>query len=295
MLQSGSLPPERARRIAVSSHIQDHLPPLEGDRRRLHQVLGNILSNAVKFTPDGGRIELDCGVEDDWVRIEVRDTGAGITPEFLPYVFDRFRQADSRSTRRYGGLGLGLAIARHLVEQHGGEIRAHSDGLGCGTTIIVRLPACHAPSFVDRVPARAPVADEPRLDGLVALVVDDHRDSRELLAAVLEDRGAAVVQCERAADALDALSRGRIDLLVADIAMPEIDGYDLVRRLRAQGVRTPAIAVTAYARPEDRQKALAAGYAACCAKPIDTSHVLEIIRALPLSRRGSGRDASFAV
>jgi len=212
----------------------------------------------------------------------VRDTGAGIPAEFLPHVFDRFRQADSRATRRHGGLGLGLAIARHVLEQHRGEIRAHSDGPGLGTTITMRLPARPAPHGQPV----APVTHSSlalRLDGAKVVVVDDQRDSCELLAALFEQCGAHVVQCANAPAALSTLLSSSVQLLVADIAMPDVDGYDLIRQVRQIDARLPAVAVTAYAYPQDRLKALAAGFTAYCAKPIDATHFLRIVRNVMLS------------
>jgi anti-sigma regulatory factor (Ser/Thr protein kinase) len=184
---AGALPAASARQITITRSGTGDLPLVEGDPKRLHQVFGNVLSNAVKFTPDGGRIELACDVEGTWLSVLVRDSGVGIPADFLPYVFDRFRQADSRSTRKHGGLGLGLAIARHLVERHGGEMLAHSDGPACGTTITIRLPAVSAAPYDVLVPVRhAPPAEDLRFDGVTVIVVDDQRDSRELVAALLE-------------------------------------------------------------------------------------------------------------
>jgi PAS domain S-box-containing protein len=268
-----------AKRLRFERRVAADLPPIEADPKRLHQVLNNVLSNAVKFTSEGGAISLDCALEGQWLVIEVRDTGIGIAREFLPYVFDRFRQADSRSTRNHGGLGLGLAIARHLVEQHGGTIRADSDGPGKGTTVSIRLPAGSPATYAQFV-MTPPAAADVRLDGVTILVVDDQRDSREVLARLLEQRGARVGQCDAAEPALDLLTRQSIQLLIADIAMPNVDGYELIRRLRMSGHDTPAIAVTAFAHPDDRQRALASGYTAYCAKPIDVAQLARTVRDL---------------
>ena len=283
---SGIAPAAASRRIALDTCVDPDVPPIEGDPKRLCQVFNNALSNAVKFTPDGGRIALRCGLERGWIRIAIADTGVGIDKDFLPFVFDRFRQGDSRSTRKHGGLGLGLAIARHLIQQHGGRIEAHSDGPGRGTTIDIELPL---PSHAAR-PVPAPFANEPapaQLDGITALVVDDQRDSRELLAALLEQRGAHVLQSDSAASALRLAASHAVGLLVADIAMPEVDGYELIARLRASGFAAPAIAVTAYARPQDYQQAAAAGYSGYSPKPVDAAHLLHVVHAALSWREGS--------
>jgi PAS domain S-box-containing protein len=282
---NGLLPAAREKGIELVKIVPEDLPPTEGDPKRLHQVIGNVLSNAVRFTPDGGRVELRASADADWITIEVRDTGVGIAPEFLPYVFDRFRQEDSRTTRMHGGLGLGLAIARHFVEQHQGEIGAHSDGTGHGATVVIRLPLhTHAAA---RSSTEVPTAYRSdlglRLDGSSVLVVDDQLDSRELLAALFERCGARVVQCHCAESALEALKQTHIDLVVADIAMPHVDGYDLIRRVRACGRGVPAVAVSAYARQEDRVQALAAGYNAYVAKPVEARALFQTIRDVMLA------------
>ena len=274
-----------AKRIAVECRIAGDLPPIEGDPKRLQQVLNNVLVNAVKFTPEGGAITIDSRVSGRGLEVEIRDTGVGIAPDFLPYVFDRFRQADSRPTRNHGGLGLGLAIARHLIEQHGGTIAAHSDGVGLGTTVTIRLPV---PSQSVIVPVPWPPADDAvRLDGMTIAVVDDQPDSLEVLAAVLEQRGARVHQCKDARSVVHVLNTQPLELLIADIAMPHVDGYELIARLRQQGCTIPAIAVTAFARSEDRQRALAAGYTAYCVKPIDGPSLAKTVRNLVLASPGA--------
>jgi len=277
------LPAARAKQIEMTHWVAEDLPPIEGDPKRLQQVLGNVVSNAIKFTPDGGRVEIRCAVKDDVVSIEVKDSGIGIDSGFLPLVFDRFRQADSRSTRQHGGLGLGLAITRHLVTQHGGEIEAHSDGRDKGTKITIRLPAA-APGRGSDVSQRSlasstqsPAVDL-RLDGTTILVVDDESDSRELLATVFERCGADVLRCGSAREALILLEATPVSLVVADIAMPEVDGCELLERARIMRADVPAVAVSAYARPEDRQRALAAGYNGYCSKPVETPEFLRIVR-----------------
>lgn len=270
-------PAAAAKRIDVQNLVQRDIPPIVGDQRRLQQVLGNVVSNALKFTPEGGRVEISSTVGGGAITVQVKDSGIGIEPEFLPHIFDRFRQADSTTTRRHGGLGLGLAIAQHLVQQHGGSIGAASAGAGMGTTMIIRLPLDALSEPVWAPPAAPQRRDDVDLGGLRVVVVDDQRDSRELLAAVLEGCGASVRQCESAIAALDAMSSHDVDLLVADIAMPAVDGYELLARVRAIRPQLHAIAVSAYARPEDRAKALAAGYAAHCAKPLEATHFVQTV------------------
>jgi CheY-like chemotaxis protein len=277
------LPAARAKQIQMTQRVAQDLPAIEGDPKRLQQVLGNVVSNAVKFTPEGGRVEIRCTAFDGMVSIEVEDTGMGVDSEFLPLVFDRFRQADSRATRQHGGLGLGLAISRHLVEQHNGDISAHSDGRDRGTRITIRLPAAapgtrsdaHQAAIAE--PAHDP-AMELRLDGTTVLVVDDENDSRELLATIFERCGGDVVRCGSAREALTLLESTPVSVMVADIAMPEIDGCELLERARRLHTTLPAVAVSAYARPEDRQRALAAGYNGYCAKPIETPEFLRTVR-----------------
>jgi PAS domain S-box-containing protein len=282
---AAALPAARDKQIEIGQCLADDLPPIEGDAKRLQQVLGNVMSNAIKFTPEGGRIEIRCASRGDVVSIEVKDTGIGIDRDFLPLVFDRFRQADSRATRQHGGLGLGLAIARHLVERHSGHITAHSDGPNLGTTLTILLPAIAQWQDNDArlQPPVAPVHKpmiELRLDGTTVLVVDDEKDSRELLEAVFERCGADVMRSGSAEEALALLAKAPVSLMVADIAMPEVDGCELLERARRLHGGMPAIAVSAYARPEDRQRALAAGYNAYCAKPVETSEFLRIVRAV---------------
>ena len=279
-----ALPAARLKQITISKHVPDGLPPIDGDPKRLHQVLSSVVANAIQFTPEKGTVDIGAAAEGGSIEIMVRDSGAGIPAEFLPHVFDRFRQADSRATRRHGGLGLGLAIARHLLEQHRGEIRADSDGPGLGTTITMRLPARPLPQGQAVAPLTTTHGGLAlRLDGAKVVVVDDQRDSCELLAAMFEQCGAHVVQCANAPAALSTLLSSSVQLLVADIAMPDVDGYDLIRQVRQIDSRLPAVAVTAYAYPQDRLKALAAGFTAYCAKPIDATHFLRVVRNVMLS------------
>jgi CheY-like chemotaxis protein/anti-sigma regulatory factor (Ser/Thr protein kinase) len=280
---NGLLPAAEAKGVTLTTDVTV-CPQIIGDAKRLEQVLANVLSNAIKFTPEGGRVELRCAFADDMIEIEVRDTGVGIAPEFLPFIFDRFRQADSRSTRTHGGLGLGLAIARHLLQLHDGEIRAHSDGVGRGTTVTIRMPAGPLIAAASAgAPSRAAEpADRLRMDGTTVVVVDDQADSREVLGVLLEESGARVILCGDATEALEALENPGVDLLVADLAMPHIDGYELIRRVRQKGSAVPAVAVSAFARIEDRTRARTTGFNGYCTKPIDAAHFRQVIREVML-------------
>ena len=272
-------PAAEAKKIEVVSIVEGPAT-IMGDGERLQQVVWNLLSNAIKFTPNGGRIEVRLRTRGDEVDLEVTDSGKGIPPEFLPYVFDRFRQADSSSTRAHGGLGIGLALVRHLVELHGGSVQAKSAGEGRGSTFAIRLPVAGPalePGDVAPVPAatvsRASLTGLPTLEGLRVLVVDDEADARDLIGVILRGRGAAVDAAASAGEALDAIERARPDVVVSDISMPESDGYEFIRELRrrdaAAGAVTPAVALTAYARSQDRERALAAGFQLHLAKPVE--------------------------
>jgi PAS domain S-box-containing protein len=293
-------PAADAKRIRISAALDPDLPPVQGDRDRLQQVFWNLLSNAVKFTPEGGRIEVSVRAAGPVVEIEVRDTGQGIPREFLPHVFDRFRQADQSTTRAHGGLGLGLSIVRHLVELHGGSVRAESAGEGLGAAFAVTLPLASA--LEDTGPAAAarptddddsgtPAASEPsiRLDGLRVLVVDDEPDTRELLKFGLSRCGARVSAASTATEALKAIAEELPEVLISDIGMPEADGYELIRRVRSlpaeRGGETPAVALTAYARSEDRQRALKAGYQLHVSKPVELAELVAAVSSL--ARRGA--------
>jgi PAS domain S-box-containing protein len=272
-------PAARAKRVHVAAKLSGTLPLIEGDPKRLQQVLANVLSNSVKFTPEGGAVTVACECNDDRISIAVSDTGIGIEQAFLPYVFDRFRQADSRTTRKHGGLGLGLAIARHLVEQHGGTIRAASDGPDRGATFTIELPVgspSHAGIAEPSIAAGRNARGEGSLAGRTVMLVDDQPDSLELLSELFQRWGARVLKCHSARAALDALDSQSIELLVADIAMPDVDGYELLRRVRGARAGLPALAVSAYAHPEDRYRALAAGFNGYCAKPVDAVALLRL-------------------
>ena len=249
------------------------------DETRLQQVLWNLLSNAVKFTPGGGRIAVSATKDGDYARIEVADTGIGIDAAFMPHVFDRFRQADSGRTRNYGGLGLGLAIVSDLVRLHGGEIDVQSAGLGKGSTFVVRLRvSAVAPNPVER---RSPSRPTASLAGVSIMLVEDHDDSRELFEQALKNAGAAVISFASGADAFAALERVRPTVVIADIGLPDEDGYTFMRRVRAHPAETirnvPAIAVTAYATASDRDEALAVGFEQHLSKPVDPAHLVEAI------------------
>ena len=253
-----------------------------GDARRLQQVLWNLLSNAVKFTPDGGRVEIGAMRRHGRVVVEVRDTGIGIDPSFLPKLFDRFSQADPSSTRSHHGLGIGLAIARHLVELHGGDLRAESAGEGKGATFTLELPVRENMVLAS---ARTDGAEQnPRLDAVRVLVVDDEPDAREMLGTILEEAGALVTTADSADAALHQLSGGDFDVVLSDVAMPARDGLTLVRELRAsndQRLQTiPAIAVSAYARREDQERALRAGFQLHITKPVAPGDLIQGIAAI---------------
>jgi PAS domain S-box-containing protein len=276
-------PEAQKRGIELATSIAEDVPPVEGEAKRLQQVLGNLLSNALKFTAEGGRIDVSCQAAGGEVLITVRDSGIGIEAGFLASVFEPFRQADSRTTRRHGGLGLGLAIARHLVEQHGGSIQVASEGAGRGATFTVRLPAATAaPPAVE--PAARRRRAERTLSGLRVMVVDDDADARELVATLVRDSGAQALAAESADAALQALGRESVDVLVADIAMPEVDGYELVRRAKAARPELVAVALTACARPQDRAAAFESGFDAYEAKPFDPARLLAAIAELHEAR-----------
>ncbi|HEX4341563.1 MAG TPA: ATP-binding protein [Polyangiaceae bacterium] len=263
--------------------------PWVADEDRIQQIVWNLLSNAVKFTPAGGTVSVRAIDEGNELRIQVADTGRGITPSFLPYVFDRFRQGDASTTRYHGGLGLGLAIVRHLVELHGGVVTAESDGEGQGALFEVRLPRRAMETFASPADDVAlgdiveSVSEKgSSLEGVSVLVIDDERDARELAAIVLEDAGATVVQAGDVATALRLLTEMQPAAIVSDIGMPSEDGYSFLGRVRADSnsKSIPAVALTAFARAEDRQRALAAGFQRHLAKPIDPAKLVAAVAAL---------------
>lgn len=263
-------------------------PVVVGDPGRLQQVVSNLLSNAVKFTPRGGAVSVQVGTEGAWAWIRVRDDGQGISADFLPYIFDRFRQAETGTNRSYGGLGLGLSIVRHLVEIHGGSVTAESDGAGKGSTFTVRLPlnvAEPAPqdAAADKHASAAPPAPVS-LEGVRVLVVDDDRDTRELIVEMLSERRSEATAVSSATEGLRAVRTFRPHVIVSDIGMPTEDGYTFVEQLRslpaAEGGRTPAVALTAFAASVDRDRALRAGFSTYVAKPVDSSELMAVIARL---------------
>ncbi|MDQ5837718.1 MAG: PAS domain S-box protein [Acidobacteriota bacterium] len=286
-------PAATAKSISLTAAFEPGVGPVMGEPRRLQQVVWNLLLNAVKFTPIGGEVRVRLEAEGGHARLTVSDTGQGISPHFLPHVFERFRQGDQSTTRTYGGLGLGLSIVRHLVELHGGTVKAESEGEGRGSTFTVELPLLRAAELGLRIEEGAGSLDEddatrnPQpaiLSGLRVLVVDDDQDALNLIRTMLERTGASVTTVESAAAAWAALEEARHDLLLCDIGMPGEDGYHLIRRVRAlesaRGLATPAIALTAYAGDADRALALDAGFQLHVPKPVDPADLIAVIAGL---------------
>lgn len=283
-------PAADAKNISLEAILDPKAGPVSGDAERLQQILWNLLSNAVKFTPKGGRVQIRLARVDSSVEITISDTGQGISPEFLPYVFERFRQADNTITRRHTGLGLGLAITKHLIELHGGTIRAVSPGEEQGASFIIKLPVMIVHDVIPPVtsppsqPAIKPESDPPklaRLEGVRVLVVDDELDTRNLLEMILGESGAVIEVAVSAAQALEVLRLRKQDLLISDIEMPNEDGYSLIRRVRsledAQNGSIPAIALTAHARASDRMRALSAGFQLHMTKPVEPAELVVAI------------------
>jgi CheY-like chemotaxis protein len=270
-----------AKGVILRSRIEDEIPLFDGDADRLQQVVGNLLNNAVKFTPESGAVELSLRQTPTGIQLTVADNGIGIASDQLGSVFEPFRQLDASPTRRHSGLGLGLAIARRLAELHGGSIHAESAGMGQGSTFVVQLPAARIHATVTTLPSRgtSPLQDGS-LAGLRILVVDDDADHRDLIVCALTDAGASTVCAASAAEALARLSEGRMDVLVSDLAMPDEDGCALIARVRAGSIEptVPAIAVSAYAADADRRRALAAGFDRYVMKPIDLPVLRRTIR-----------------
>jgi PAS domain S-box-containing protein len=280
-------PAAQAKGIALHVQIQPDLPLLRGDAARLQQVVWNLISNGIKFSAPGGRVDVALrSARSQMVELLVTDRGVGIEPEFLPFVFERFRQADGSTTRKHGGLGLGLAIVRSIVESHGGTVWAESEGAGQGATLTVQLPV-HALAEESPEPedeSSALFADERLLEGVTVLVVDDQPDAREIVEALLQTRHATVVLATDAAEAYRLLGSVRPDVLVSDIGMPKEDGYSLIRRVRElppeRGGNTPAAALTAFSRSEDRRRALLAGYQSHIPKPVDAAELIAVVASL---------------
>jgi PAS domain S-box-containing protein len=277
--------------VRLQTIVDPNVGPVSGDPDRLQQVVWNLLTNAVKFTPRGGRVQVRLERVNSHVEIVVSDTGIGIRPDFLPYVFERFRQADAGMTRKTGGLGLGLAIVRHLVEMHGGTVDAASPGEGAGSTFRVRLPLMIVHSDGERAPRQHPRSVSPNrlaelgdLTGVRVFALDDEEDALGLLRVVLETAGAEVETFASPSAALERLAQDRPDALIVDIGMPEMDGYDFIVRVRATDgpgqAYVPAAALTAFARPEDRTRALRSGFEMHLAKPVDPGELVAAVATL---------------
>lgn len=278
-----------AKQIQLESHLDSTPRQIVGDGERIQQVIWNLLSNAIKFTPVGGRVSIRLAYTDSQAQIQVRDTGIGINAEFLPHVFERFRQADGSQTRSNTGLGLGLTIVRHLIELHGGTIGAESAGEGQGSMFTILLPL--QTNIVETVPSpvvsvresellEIALGDIPSVAGVRVLMVDDEADNREIFKMLLEQQGVRVTEAASAGEALAILSAnpGEFDVMLSDINMPEADGYTLIRQVRAlsaeAGGEIPAIALTAYAMNEDQQEAIASGFQMHLAKPVESSQLI---------------------
>ncbi len=299
-------PAAEGKKIELSVVVEPAAARIVGDPDRLQQVVWNLANNAIKFTPKGGNVEVRLERTGTSIQLVVKDSGQGIAPDFLAHVFERFRQADGSTTRRHGGLGLGLALVRHLVEAHGGTVRAESEGEGRGAAFIVTLP-------VQAVFAERAASDRPpplnsaspfhaaNLSGVTVLVVDDEADARDLVATVLRTNGAEVTTASTAERALELLSQTSPMILLSDIGMPGTDGYELIRRVRTlTGVRAaaiPAIALTAYARDEDRRRALEAGFQTHVAKPVEPAELLRVVSGVVeyMSRQSSPRERESAL
>jgi len=288
--------------MKIIPDLATDMPTIVADPNRLQQVFWNLLSNAIKFTPKSGTVRVVGRQVDSQLEVWVADTGEGIKPEFLPYVFDRFRQADATTTRKHGGLGLGLAISKNLIELHGGTIRAASEGEGKGATFFVTLPiaAVHKaeeePGNVSSASSLPPPASLdtnvlPSLRGAHLLVIDDEADARHLLKQVFTNQGATVSLAVSAPDALQLLRTNRFDVIVSDIGMPVVDGYSFMREVRAfpadQGGTTPAIALTAFARADDSRRAMEAGYQLHISKPVEPAALVRQVATLLIPRDGN--------
>ncbi|RZA24509.1 MAG: PAS domain-containing hybrid sensor histidine kinase/response regulator [Proteobacteria bacterium] len=289
------LPSAQAKDIRLQRVLDSGATFVSGDPTRLLQVIWNLLSNSIKFTPKGGRVQIRLERINSHIEVIVSDNGLGIAPEMLPFVFDRFRQADATTTRTQGGLGLGLSIVRHLVEMHGGVVDVESGGIGQGSTFTIKLPLV-AMTLISKNNETAErrvhltaggtgiSADVPRLDGLHILVVDDQEDTRLFVAVVLKQQGASITSCASVQEALMAITEQPPDILLSDIGMPAEDGYSLIRRVRAldpeKGGRIPAVALTAFARVEDRVRILRAGFQTHISKPVDPAELVNIIAIL---------------
>jgi PAS domain S-box-containing protein len=282
------LPTAQVKGVQVISHIQANSSKISVDPRRIQQILWNLLSNAVKFTPQGGQINVSLSEQDNWLEISIKDNGIGIENEILTKIFERFRQADTTKTRRHSGLGLGLAIVRHLTEAHGGTIEATSEGEGLGSTFTLRLPTFpqEKASIKTAELPKIKAVSKLRLDGIRLLVVDDDNDNRDLLKTLLSHFGAIVTVASSAAEAMNLLIDSPPDILISDIGMPDEDGFEFMTKVRKlskeKGGSVPAIALTAFAKIEDRDKALSVGFQRHIAKPIDPTAFVNIIAEMAL-------------
>jgi signal transduction histidine kinase/CheY-like chemotaxis protein len=279
-------PSADAKNIQISLHTSDYTPsPVEGDTERLQQILLNLLTNAVKFTEENGRIDIILRRVDGSVEIEVKDNGCGIEPRFLPFIFERFRQADSRHTRRVGGLGLGLAIVSHLVELHGGKVEAYSEGWNKGARFVVKLPVMKSErvdtTISPAVNSSSNGNSEQSLSGIQILIVEDDEDSRDMLATILKQHGARVIEAEDVDRGFALFRAERPDILVSDVGLPEQDGYDLIRKIRTlppiEGGDVPAIALTGYVSLQDQIQTLSAGFQEHLPKPVDTDRLIRLL------------------
>jgi CheY-like chemotaxis protein len=295
-------PAADAKGVRLQTIVDPRVGPVSGDPDRLQQVIWNLLSNAVKFTPKQGRVQVRLERVDSHIEVVVSDTGIGIRPDFLPYVFERFRQADAATTRNTGGLGLGLSIVRHIVEMHGGTVHASSEGEGRGATFFVRLPlmivqpeGVREPREHPRTERITPLEGLENLVGVRVLAIDDEEDALELLRVVLETAGADVTTVSSAAVALERIAAVQPHALVVDLGMPQMDGFEFIARLRASSnadVRdVPAAALTAFARSDDRTRALRSGFEMHLAKPVDPGELVASVATLVRrSRRGARND-----
>lgn len=283
---------------AKAKNVQLIAPPpgqpvfIMGDSGRVQQVLWNLLSNSVKFTPPGGRVEVTLGEVDGFAELSVRDTGQGISPDFLPHVFDRFRQAEGGSRRRQGGLGLGLSIVKNLVEMHGGVVTADSRGEGSGAAFTILLPLLNLEEgepAADKRKEPSRRRAESDISGCRILIVEDDRDSREMLAVLLNAHNAETMTAANAVEALDKIPSFKPDILISDLGMPEVDGYDLIRHIRSMspehGGKVPAIALTGYAGPEEMKRVHSAGFDSHLPKPVDQEKLINTIRTIRRTRQ----------
>ena len=289
-------PAAEAKNIALEVREDTGISHISGDPNRLQQVVWNLLSNAIKFTPNDGRVTVEIERVDDHIEIRVKDTGVGIREEFLPHVFDRFSQADTSSIRKFGGLGLGLAIVRHLTEMHGGTVHVRSAGENQGSTFIVELPIVLSPpedaTVININQPFLKSENNLRLDGLLILAVDDEEDTRQLLAQSLTHYGATVTTANSAETALQAVNAQKPDVLISDIGMPDEDGYSLIRKVRALDINIPAVALTAFTRAQDRMRALAAGFQSHVAKPVEPEELATVVASLTGRLHANENDAN---